>query len=248
MLAADKAGLVAARRVVHSKEAVRLNRLCLPFQRERLERFDFGGPTQELERRPTDQHLSRLRRLLQAGCDVDRVTRCQALLRSGDDLARGDADAAFDSELREGLTHPDCRPAGPQGVVLMCKRRPEDGHDRVADELLDRAAVALDDRLHPREVAGKQRTYCLRVGRLPERRRADDVAEENRHDLAARGSAHDYRCPAVGAKLERLSGLVAANSTCSHDPTLGLQRRKNKFSRFALPARNYVAGAGDRAI
>ena len=33
----------------------------------------------------------------------------------------------------------------PLGIVLLRDRRPPDGHDRVADELLDRAAVALDD-------------------------------------------------------------------------------------------------------
>ena len=34
---------------------------------------------------------------------------------------------------------------GPLGVVLARDRRAPDGHDRVADELLDGAAVALDD-------------------------------------------------------------------------------------------------------
>ena len=60
----------------------------------------------------------------------------------------------------------------------------EDRHDRVADELLDRASVALDDRLHLVEVAAEERAQGLRVGRLAERGRADDVAEENRHDLS----------------------------------------------------------------
>ena len=42
---------------------------------------------------------------------------------------------------------------GPQRVVLVHDRDAEDGHHGVADELLDAAAVALDDRLHPLEVA-----------------------------------------------------------------------------------------------
>jgi hypothetical protein len=49
------------------------------------------------------------------------------------------------------------------------ERHAEHGHDRVADELLDRTAVALDDRSHAVEVAGKQRPQRLRVGRLAER-------------------------------------------------------------------------------
>jgi hypothetical protein len=37
-------------------------------------------------------------------------------------------------------------------------RDAEDGHHRVADELLGRAPVALDDRLHLVEVAAQQRS------------------------------------------------------------------------------------------
>ena len=40
------------------------------------------------------------------------------------------------------------------GVVLVGDRRAPDGHDRVADELLDRAAVAVDDVARQVEVAG----------------------------------------------------------------------------------------------
>ena len=42
---------------------------------------------------------------------------------------------------------------GALGVVLVRDRRAPDGHDRVADELLDRAAVALDDLARQVEVA-----------------------------------------------------------------------------------------------
>jgi hypothetical protein len=62
-------------------------------------------------------------------------------------------------------------------------RHAEDGHHRVADELLDRAAVALDDCLHALEVPSKQRPHRLGISRLTERRRSDDVAKENRDDL-----------------------------------------------------------------
>ena len=70
------------------------------------------------------------------------------------------------------VAHLDRRPHRAQRVVLVHDRHAEHGHHRVADELLDRAAVALDDRLHPLEVAGEQRPQRLRVGRLAERRRA----------------------------------------------------------------------------
>ena len=46
----------------------------------------------------------------------------------------------------DGVAHLDRRPNRAQRVVLVDLREPEDGHRRVADELLDRAAVALEDR------------------------------------------------------------------------------------------------------
>ena len=44
--------------------------------------------------------------------------------------------------------------SGPEGVVLVCDGHPEHGHHLVPDELLDRAAVPLDDLSHPLEEAG----------------------------------------------------------------------------------------------
>ena len=46
----------------------------------------------------------------------------------------------------DGIPHLDRRTHRPQRVVLVHLRQTEDGHRRVADELLDRAAVTLEDR------------------------------------------------------------------------------------------------------
>ena len=46
---------------------------------------------------------------------------------------------------RDRVDEVEGRPDGALGVVLVGDRRAPDGHDRVADELLDGAAVALDD-------------------------------------------------------------------------------------------------------
>ena len=73
---------------------------------------------------------------------------------------------------------------GAQGVVLVRHRYAEDGHDGVADELLDRAAVALDRPPCGREVAVEHAPQRLRVERLRELRRLDEVGEEDRDRLA----------------------------------------------------------------
>jgi hypothetical protein len=54
-------------------------------------------------------------------------------------------------------------PDGAERVVLVHLGDAEDGHDRVADELLHGAAVALDDCLHLVEVAAEERPQRLRV-------------------------------------------------------------------------------------
>ena len=93
--------------------------------------------------------------------------------------------------------------------------------NRVADELLHAVLVPLDDLLHPLEVPRQQRAQRLRVGRLPERGRAHDVAEQDGDDLALLRTRRARRSPALGTELERLDGLVAANSTSRHHPSVG---------------------------
>ena len=53
--------------------------------------------------------------------------------------------------------------------------------------------MRLDDPLHPLEVARQQPLQRLRIHRLPERRRADHVAEQHRHDLPVRAVRHESR-------------------------------------------------------
>ena len=60
-------------------------------------------------------------------------------------------------------------PHGPFGVVLLGDRGTPDGHDRVADELLDDASVAPDDRPGELEVAREELAYLLGVSSLARR-------------------------------------------------------------------------------
>ena len=72
-----------------------------------------------------------------------------------------------------------------QRVVLVDDRHAEDGHHRVADELLDGAAVPLERRrASRRSSASITRRSRLRVDALAEARRRRDVAEQDRDRLA----------------------------------------------------------------
>jgi hypothetical protein len=73
-----------------------------------------------------------------------------------------------------------------QCVVLMGDRDAEQRDEGVADDLLERAAVALENGARLLEVATDDGAHDLRIDRLPEARRADHVREEDRHRLALR--------------------------------------------------------------
>ena len=80
-------------------------------------------------------------------------------------------------QLGHRLQDREAGPDGTLGVVLVRDGRAEDGHDRVADELLDGAAVALDLLAEAREVRADAGTDVLGVGLLRGGSEADEVAE-----------------------------------------------------------------------
>ena len=129
--------------------------------------------------------------------------------RPGDDLAGVHADA--DVEL-DAVAELDRRAHGAQGVVLVQLRNAEDGHHRIADELLDRAAVSLDRGPRGVEVASHHGTRRLRVETLGAGGRARHVAEQHGHGL-----------PLLTRRVARRRGAL---HTC---------RRSSRASRFAAP-------------
>jgi hypothetical protein len=72
----------------------------------------------------------------------------------------------------------------PPGMVLVGDRRPEDGHEAVAQELVDRPLVAVDLGEGELEEAVEQQVHRLRPQPLGERRRPHEVAEDDRDLLA----------------------------------------------------------------
>ena len=69
-------------------------------------------------------------------------------------------------------------------VVLVRDRRPEQRHDGIPDELLDRPSVALELVLQPGVVGLEHRADVLGVERLGSAREPDEVGEEHGDDLA----------------------------------------------------------------
>src|SRR5688572_2212128 len=114
----------------------------------------------------------------------------------------------------------------------------EERNDRVADELLDRAAEALKLEAQPLPVGCEQGAYILRIELLGTRRETDEVCEQHSDDLAflawrcwccQRRPAHSTQQEAIGVflaaartehrpqpRLLRRATLVTQESSCGH--------------------------------
>ncbi len=149
---------------------------------------------------------------LQASSRVDDVPHGQWLAFRSDGadrdvrLAGRNGDTCLLGPVRLGEPVPDRerRADGSLGVVLVRNRGAEDGHDRVADELLHCASEVLELRTNVRVVGHEERAYVLWVEPLGSRRRADDVAEQNGDELA-RLARHSV------VKQRRCAGVAVAS-------------------------------------
>ena len=105
------------------------------------------------------------------------------------------------------------------GVIFRRGRRSPDGHHRVADELLDRPAVQLDEATTRVEVAGEELAHLLRIAALRQRCEANEVGEEDGDETALgcrcdgwrnTGRRGSERCAALAAEL--LARLVGGSA------------------------------------
>jgi hypothetical protein len=128
-------------------------------------------------------------------------------------------------QLRDRFEDAQSGPYRPLDVVLVGHRSPESGHDGVTDELLDRAAAALDLLTQAGMVGADSGAHVLRILLLGGSRETHQVAEEDRDDLPLlqRGSGCDFteRRSALVAEFRPLGVLLAAARADHHEPSLG---------------------------
>jgi hypothetical protein len=205
---AHERGVVAAgaagRPGTHRQQPVGRLAGLAPWQGQDLGRLDLDGVADQAPGAAAEQDLAGAGRLLQAGGQVDGVPDHHRAAQpgvAGHHLAGVDAGVQLQAdppllpqapvELPQGGVHVGRRPDRPQGVVLVGGGDAEDGHDRVAGELLHRAAVVADHRPHGVVVAGHHPRQRLGVEPLPQRGGAAQVAEQHRDGLA--GAARPAR-------------------------------------------------------
>ena len=121
-------------------------------------------------------------------------------------------------ELMDGLADRDRRAHRPLGIVAVGDRGSEHGHDRVSDELLDRAAERLDLVPHSSEVRRKDRAHVFGIEPLRAGGEPDEVGEEHGDDLPLLGQSAlgRQRSPAFRAELRERRVLLAAIGTRNH--------------------------------
>src|SRR5262249_48062773 len=111
-----------------------------------------------------------------------------------------------------------------KGVVLVHDRHAEHGHHRVADELLDHAAVALDDNPRRLVIARKHSAEGLRIEPLAHGGGIGKVAEEDGDPPARLSIRREERRGAGQAETGMLRVLLAAIGTGPHWPSVAASK------------------------
>ena len=210
-------------------------------------------------RRLAHEHRARLGDRLCPGRRVDQITGNHPLAARADGHGRlAGQHASARAQLRSADFVPqrgDRRDElercayGPLRVVLGRHRRAPDRHHRIADELLDRAAVQQHEAPARVEVAGEQLADLLCVPRLGERREPDQVCEQDGDEAslgerrldARRRRNRSFRC----GSLPELRAAVAAEPLPGR--ILGAARAAGGRERTAAVAAEPLVGGVLRA-
>ena len=199
----------------HLEQSVRQHPIALSLHDQRLERVGANRIARELERLFSDQDLPRRRRAFETLRHHDDVAADERVVGAariaGDHLSAVDAKAnldvgavrtlELDVQRLDRLSKIDGGAEGTKRVVLVQHGHPEDGHDGVADELLDPAAVPLESRTRLLVVRQHHAAETLGILAVAECRRARHVAEQHRDRLAHVEAEIRRRCQRVSARV-----------------------------------------------
>ena len=172
------------------------NRRSLALERLHAGRLEGNRGGRRPIRRLADEHGARRRNRLEPGGGVDDVAHDHPLADRPDRhrrFARQDPGPGSHAQGRHGVDELEAGPDSSFGVVLAGDWRPPHRHDRVADELLDRPAVALDRIAGDLEIAIEGLADFLGVVCLGIRREPDHVGKEDRHETPLDGSLRRRR-------------------------------------------------------
>ena len=217
-----------ARRRDHLADFPRLHGRFPPLDLQRAHVLVAHDTPGRRPRRGADHDLTGERRGLQPLGRIHDVAHRRVVAagaqRSDEHLTGVDPDTqlrtgtAIPVQLGHGALHLERAPNGAFGVVLVGDRRAEQRDERIADKLVDAAAVPLDVRGERGETPVDEVFDAFRIGRLGERREPDEVAEEHCDDAALVG-AGDQRLSANRTEVGTL-GRGGAARRAVHGPRI----------------------------
>ena len=191
---------------------------------------------------------------------VDEVAGDHALALGSDrdrGLAREHAGAGPELLVEAGNSgdEVECGTHGPLRVVLGRRRSAPDGHHSIADELLDGAAVALDDHARDVEVAREELARVLGVPRFGGRREPHQVGEQHRDQSALGSRCGRARACHAGDRSDRHDAIRERARTFVAEPHPGIVDRparrtglsEPRSAATAEPRAGLVLGATTRA-
>ena len=251
LVAPDECRCVSRRRSAQAVDPVADEPLLLAFERQGLGRFAVEGIGHLLPGRCAHDDLVRCGRAAQARRGVDGVAGQREVARPRIGAPRHDQ-AGRDAGVHRqasGQVRGEGRQVGVDRGMQLERRRDgtarivpardrnaEKGHDLVADELVHRAALALDDGARFRLDAGHQRFDLLRVEALVERRVAAEIGE---HDGGVAPLAFVRR---AGGRWGGGDVGAAAGAKALAVEDRGAARRAGRADR--RPAKGAEPGAG----
>jgi hypothetical protein len=226
--APDEPGQSAGRRRVEARpqrpgpdQLVHVDRLAEPLHAHRPQRLHLDVALGEAQRAGREAAAARAGELFHPGRDVrgladGGVVQVQVAADGAHhDLARVEPDPDLDRDTvgasdavgpgADGGVHVEGRVAGPHRVILVRQRRPEERHDPVAHDLVDRALVAVHGLDHPLQDRVEQLAGLFRVAVGQQLGRALEVGEQHRHLLALALE----RGPGLEDALGQVPGRVA---------------------------------------
>ena len=167
------------------------HRARLPLRRDRLDPPVVDRALCGAIRCLVDEDRAGLGRRLKSRRGVDDVSRGHSFAGLRPRVERNQRFPGRDPDphlelalLDELIADRERRAYRPLGIVLVRDRGAKDRHDRIADQLLDGAAVPLELGAKPGMVGLEQPAHVLRVHALGTGGEADEVAEEAGDDLA----------------------------------------------------------------
>ena len=221
---------------VHVQQPIGAEGRGLALDGKRFEWLDLDGVPREPIRLLDDENLAWRGAPLQTRGHVYRVSGDEPVAArriAGDHLTAGNAHPRLEPhavlvlelvvQLGQAVAHLRRRPNGSQRVVFVQMRDPEHSHDGIADELLDRAAMALQGHTHLVEVPADRAPQRLGIKPLAERRRAGEVGEDDGHclpELPRRSRGQECRST-LTAELEAVRAQLSALRTCLHGLSVG---------------------------